>query len=154
MSRKSPKSSFSYTFRHFRDTFPYFYVTEDSYYKFPMAHSVLCRHAAIVTMEMRRGDRSIIVIARSTSDHYVIASRGSDPYVIARSGSDPYVIARRDSDHHVIARSRSDVAILLCNKSIKKIVVNPRNNIYLCRFAKDLTKFIQNLYNYDQKQFI
>ena len=134
MSRKSPKSSFSYTFRHFRDTFPYFYVTEDSYYNFPMAHSLLCGHAAIVTMEMRSGDRSIIVIARSDSDLYVIARSGSD--------------------HHVIARSGSDVAILLCNKSIKKIVVNPRNNIYLCRFAKDLTKFIQNLYNYDQKQFI
>ena len=89
-----------------------------------MAHSVICRHAAIVTMEVRSGDRSIIVIAR----------RESDPYVIARRGS--------------------DVAILLLHKSPKKIVVNPRNNIYLCRFAKDLTKFIQNLYNYDQKQFI
>ena len=47
-----------------------------------MAHSLLCRHAAIVTMEMRSGDRSIIVIARS----------GSDPHVIARSGSDVAIL--------------------------------------------------------------
>ena len=45
------------------------------------------------------------------------------------------------------------MAILLLHKSPKKIVVNPRNNIYLCRFAKKAGKFIQNLYNYDQKQF-
>ena len=57
-----------------------------------MAHSLLCRHAAIVTMEMRSGDRSIIVIARSGSDPYVIARSGSDHYVIARSGSDVAIL--------------------------------------------------------------
>ena len=47
-----------------------------------MAHSVICRHAAIVTMEVRSGGRSIIVIARRDSNPYVITRHDSDVAIL------------------------------------------------------------------------
>ena len=85
-----------------------------------LACSVLCRLAAPVPMVVH--------------------------HVIVRVGGEVLRHCESDSDHHVIARSDSDVAILLCNKSIQKIIGNQHNNTYLCRFAKDLTKIYTKSY--------